>query len=232
MNIALIVAAGSSTRMQNKTPKQFLKLYGQEIILYSLITFQKNSMIDHIVIVTKEEYIAHVNNLCKKNDINKVSKIVAGGKSRQESVYLGLIAMDSIINNEKDSIVLIHDGARPFINDRIIEENIIGANKYGAIVTAIPSIDTILKSENGKIVSELQNRSEEFIVQTPQSFKYNIILNAHINAIKNNISNATDDCSLVYSINNNINIVLGERTNIKITDPLDITLAKNILKNQ
>jgi len=230
MNIALIVAAGSSTRMQNKTSKQFLKLNGQEIILYSLKKFQKNSLIDKIVIVTKDEYIDYVNNLCKKNKISKVAKIVAGGKTRQESVYLGLLSMNSIIDAANDSVILIHDGARPFINDRIIQENIDGVNKYGAVVTAIPSIDTILKSNDGKMVSDLQNRNEEYIVQTPQSFKYDIILDAHIKANKNNIINATDDCSLVYLNNKNINIVLGERTNIKITTPLDINIAKAILK--
>lgn len=220
MNIALIVAAGSSIRMRKETPKQFLLFEDKPLFVYSALAFNENKEIDSIVIVTTSQYISQVEEWCEQYQINKVKYVVKGGQTRQESVYNGLLAMKKIAKD--DDIVLIHDAARPLINQQIINDNISCCLKFGAVTTVIPANDTIIHSCDGECIDDVLNRKELYQCQTPQTFKYSIIKKAH-EAAQNN--NATDDTQLVLP-NHKIHFVQGNKANFKVTTPEDLILLK------
>ena len=224
MNIALILASGSGTRMVGlKTPKQFCLVNNKPLFLYSVEAFDKNLSIDAIVIVTQGNFVNKVQNICDENALFKVRLITEGGNTRQESVYKGLKAIKEFA--QADDIVLIHDSARPLISQDIIDNNIVGCEKYGAVETAVKTNDTILKAGES---NEVLDRSNLYQVQTPQTFRYSIILKAHEEALKKGITNATDDAQLVEGVQ----IVNGESTNFKITTIQDLKLFEAMLKKE
>ena len=224
MNIALILASGSGTRMVGlKTPKQFCLVNNKPLFLYSVEAFDKNLSIDAIVIVTQGNFVNKVQNICDENALFKVRLITEGGNTRQESVYKGLKAIKEFA--QADDIVLIHDSARPLISQDIIDNNIVGCEKYGAVETAVKINDTILKAGES---NEVLDRSSLYQVQTPQTFRYSIILKAHEEALKKGITNATDDAQLVEGVQ----IVNGESTNFKITTIQDLKLFEAMLKKE
>lgn len=223
MNIALILASGTGSRMgQNKCPKQFIDVNGLPLFLYSVKTFEQNNLIDQIVVVTNKEQIEKVKNICQEHHINKLASIVSGGKTRKESVYNGLINL----NAKNDDIILIHDSARPLVDDETITANIRECQKYGAVVTAIPAIDTIVYGENN-IIKAMPDRDNIFVEQTPQTFKYEIILKAHKQKLDN--IEVTDDCKLVHHMGIKIHFVPGSRRNFKITYQEDLDILKAFL---
>lgn len=229
MNIAVILAGGSGTRMGAvDKPKQFLEVYGKPLIIYTIETFEISSDIDEIVIVCHEDWIEELIIWCRKYDLTKVKYVISGGKTRQESSLKALYKLKETCN-EAD-IVIIHDGARPLITNRIIKENVELAKKYNAVDTVIPTNDTIVKSNNGNYISEIPLRKILYLGQTPQTFKFTTIMRAHENAIKNNIVDSTDDCQLVLKCNENVYLVNGDKFNFKITTFEDLTLFKAILK--
>ena len=175
MNFALILAAGSGSRMGNSDrPKQFLPIYGKPLMVHTIEAFEMHDEIDGVVIVTNESYIDQVKVWCKQYDLSKVKAVVAGGNSRQISVYNGLIALKEIANDS--DIVLIHDAARPLISSKIISSNIEACKKYDAVDTVIKATDTIIVSKDNETLSSIPNRSELYQGQTPQSFKLCLIL--------------------------------------------------------
>ena len=224
MNIALILASGSGTRMVGlKAPKQFCLVNNKPLFLYSVEAFDKNLSIDAIVIVTQGNFVNKVQNICDESALFKVRLITEGGNTRQESVYKGLKAIKEFA--QADDIVLIHDSARPLISQDIIDNNIVGCEKYGAVETAVKTNDTILKAGE---YNEVLDRSNLYQVQTPQTFRYSIILKAHEEALKKGIANATDDAQLVEGVQ----IVNGESTNFKITTIQDLKLFEAMLKKE
>lgn len=223
MNIALIVAAGLGTRLGNSIPKQFLIVKNKPLFMYSVETFNRCKEIDQIYIVTNYEYTQKVINWCKENKISKLAKVVIGGNTRQESVFNGLKAMNA---NDED-IILIHDSARPLVTEEIILNNIKGCKEYDAVDTAIECTDTILMSGNGQEIDNIPPRKELYQSQTPQTFKFKLIFDAHQNAIN---LQATDDCNLVKDLNKNIHLVTGNKLNFKITTQEDLKLLESILK--
>ena len=227
MNIALIVAAGSGTRMGNvDKPKQFLLIYNKPLLAYTIEAFDKNIAVDYIVVVTNKEYVDEVKNLCKTYKLNKVKNVVIGGSTRQQSVYNGLKA----IKANKDDIVIIHDAARPLVSQRIITDNINGCKLYDAVETAIKVSDTIIKSEDEEKITDIPNRKDLYQVQTPQTFKFGLILSAHENAIKSKLPDVTDDAKLVIALGHEVRLVDGDKLNFKITTSEDLTLFKALLK--
>lgn len=222
MNIALIVAAGSSLRMGNvDTPKQFINFEGKPLLIYSVDTFNKHNQIDAVVIVTSNDYIEQVNNWCKEYKLNKVKAIVSGGSTRQESVYNGLKAMKDFAKD--NDIVLIHDAARPLISEDIISNNISACEQYDAVTTVIKANDTIVHSTEGESINDVPKRKELYQSQTPQTFKYSLIMKAH-ESVAN--SDATDDTQLVLSLNRDVYLVLGDKRNFKVTTPEDLLILK------
>ena len=227
MNIALILAAGSGSRMGNADkPKQFLPIYGKPLMLHTIEAFEVHEEVDAIVIVTNQDYVDQVKVWCKQYDLLKVKAVVAGGNERQISVYNGLQAVKKIAKSDND-IVLIHDAARPLISQRIITDNIRVCEKYDACDTVIKASDTIVRSNNDESITDIPLRKELYQGQTPQTFKLNIILDAHEHAIKNNLP---DDAKLVLSLGKEVRLVQGSKQNFKITTFDDLMMLKALLK--
>ncbi len=213
---AIIVAAGNGTRMGGVINKVFLPLGEETVIEHTLNTFSSCSMIDDIILVTRECDIE----LCK--DFKGV-KVIAGGKTRQESVYNGL-------NEAEDSsLVVIHDGARALITKEIIENAIEDAKKYGASAVGVPCKDTLKSVDENGFIKATLDRESTYQIQTPQIFKREEILKAHKMAISDNFL-GTDDCGLYEKYIGKIKVTKGSYDNIKLTTPDDMIIAKNILK--
>ncbi len=230
MNIALILAAGTGSRMGNADkPKQFLLVHGKPLMVHTIEAFEVNPDVDKIVISTNEEYINEVKLMCKQFDLTKVCKIVAGGNTRQISVFNGLMGVKEA-GAKDDDIIIIHDSARPLISQRIIRENIECCKKYDAVDTVINATDTIVKSENGETISDIPIRKELYQGQTPQTFKYSIIVNAHEFAKQKEVPNVTDDTKLVLMLGHDVHLVEGDKLNFKITTFDDLMMLKALLK--
>ena len=217
---AVIVAAGSASRMQG-TDKILEPLAGEPVILRSVKAFQECDAIREIVIVTSPERILPISDLC--NGLSKVRSVVAGGKTRQDSVRLGLNAL-----SEKVKLAAIHDGARPLATWQLIDRVVRAANSYGAAAPAIPVKDTI-KTVQGGVVKDTPDRSMLQAVQTPQVFDFDLIRGALKKAFEDGAS-VTDDCSAVERLGMSVKIVEGDERNLKITTPLDLAVAKLFLE--
>ena len=226
MNGVVIVAAGTGSRMNMGINKQFIKLEGKEIIAYTIEKFYNNSNIEDIVVVVKEDE----SEFFKKEILDKYNfknvKIAYGGKERQDSVYNGLKLLD-----EKCDVVLIHDGARPFVSDKIIDKSIEEAKEHKAIVVGVPVKHTIKVIDNDKNIVDTPNRSVLWAVQTPQTFDYNILIDAYKDAFKNKFY-GTDDAMLVERIGYKVKMLEGSYNNIKITTQEDLNVGSQILRVQ
>lgn len=224
MNNVLIFAGGSGTRMNSKgRPKQFLQFYGKELIIHTLENFQNHPLIDNIVIVCIENWIPYLNQILTKYGITKVKKVVSGGSSGQESIYNGLCAINSFA--EKKSIVLIHDGVRPFINEDVITKCIESVKAHGSAITVVPAIETIVTLDDNKIQS-ITDRSKCYHARAPQCFYLNDILSAHEQAKKDGNLNMIDSASLMKFYGHELWTVPGNVDNIKITTPADFYTFK------
>ena len=229
MNIAIILAGGKGTRMGIvDQPKQFIDIYGKPIMIHTLEMFDIHEQIDAICIVGLKEWHEDIKIWVRKFEINKVKWIVEGGDTRQESVFNGLKEIENDISAE--DVVVIHDAARPLISHRIITDNIEAAKKYGAVDTVIPSADTIIQSKDNETIASIPVRKELYLGQTPQSFKFSTIWEAHNSADEETLQNATDDCRLVLSYGKNVHLVEGDKLNFKITTMEDLLLLKSIVK--
>lgn len=230
MNIGLILAAGSGTRMGNTaTPKQFLNIYNKPLIVHTIEAFEMHDEIDMIIVVTNDTYIDQVKVWCKQYDLGKVKYVVEGGSSRQESVYNGIKHLEKV-GVKNDDIILIHDAARPLISQTIITDNIAACKQYGAVDTVINASDTIIRSLDSNTIHEIQKRSEQYQGQTPQSFTFEIIKSAHDYAKKTNNTETTDDCRLVLNMGKEVHLVKGSKLNFKITTFDDLMMLKALLK--
>ena len=221
--IALVAAAGSGSRMNSEENKQFLMLGGYPLLAVTLLKLSASKLIDEIIVTARECDIVTVNKLISEFGISKVSCIVPGGKTRQESVLCGLKEA------EADSLVLIHDGARPFFSEALLEELIKSAQKHGAAAPGIIPKDTIAVVDKNGFFAEMTKRETLRGLQTPQVFKTELILKAHLKAKSENLE-FTDDCSLFTHFGGKVYITAGEANNIKITVPEDIPIAKMLME--
>ena len=223
MNSVIIVAAGSGKRMQRDINKQFIKINEKEIIAHTIDAFYKNKNIDEIIVCIKqEEEKFFQKEIIQKNNFENI-KIAYGGKERQDSIYNGLKCVDKNCN-----IVLIHDGARPFVDNRIIDESILTAKKKKAVVVGVPVKDTIKIVMDGNI-TDTPNRANLWSAQTPQTFDYKLITKAYDEAYKSNYY-GTDDSMLVENIGQEVTMIMGSYENIKITSPEDLNIGEQILR--
>lgn len=224
MNSVIILSGGRGKRMGADISKQFISINDKPILYYTIKKFMDNKLIDEIILVLPKEEIDYCKReVLEKNGL-KVDKIVEGGKERQDSVFNGLKAI------EKTDIVLIHDGARPFVTDRIIEEGINSAKKFKAAAPGVMPKDTIKIKDKDGLSKETLKREELVAVQTPQVFDYNLILECHEKVKENNIK-VTDDTMVVEKFGHRVFLYDGEYTNIKITTPEDLILAKYLANN-
>lgn len=222
MNGVVIVAAGTGSRMKKDINKQFIKLKNKEIVAHTIEKFYNSENIDDIVVVIREDEEEYFNkNIKEKYGFTNI-KVAHGGNERQDSVFNGI----KMLKKECD-VVLIHDGARPFVTDDIIKKSINKANEHNAIVVGVKVKDTIkVVSDNGNIV-DTPNRSYLWAVQTPQVFKYDIITKAYEDAYNNNYY-GTDDAMLVERIGYNVKMIEGSYNNIKITTQEDLEFGEQI----
>ena len=232
-NIAIIFAGGVGSRMGSEIPKQFLQVYGKEIIIHTLEKFQYNDNVDLIYVGCVEEYIHDFEQMVQKYHITKipVDGIIPGGTSGQDTIYKVLKRARE--DNPGDSICLIHDGVRPLITDDLINKCIKSVQEYGSAVTVTKAFETPIISEDGEKVKEVLPRKFVYTAQAPQSFRLDDILAAHkkIRATEEGYDNPriVDSCSLMKECGNTVHIVEGNRGNIKVTTLDDyITLLGNL----
>ena len=219
---AVIVAAGSASRMGG-IDKVMAQLKGEPMIVRTVRAFQQCDAVQEIVIVTREDLIRPISSLCAQMD--KVKAVVAGGKSRQESVWLGLNALSKDVK-----LAAIHDGARPLISNAVIDRTVRAAHTYGAAAPAVPVKDTIKVVKSG-LVMATPDRANLRAVQTPQVFDFDLLRGALKKAEDENAS-LTDDCSAVERMGMSVKIVEGEERNLKVTTPLDLKIAEMLLEEE
>ena len=219
---AILPSAGSGKRMGENIPKQFLKIQNKPIFVYTLEKFDSCALINEIVLVVRIEDVDVVKQLVKKWGIKKVTRVVAGGEERQDSVLNGLKAL-----SEEIDVVVVHDAVRPFVSIKKIEEVVKIALEKDAAILAIPIKDTIKRGRDGYVEATL-NRKLLWAVQTPQVFKVDLIKKAFEKAKEDGIY-ATDDSSLVERLGHPVYIVEGEEKNIKITSPEDLLIAETFV---
>ena len=217
---AVIVAAGSASRMGG-IDKVMAPLHGEPMVVRTVRQFQNCDAIREIVIVTREDLLIPISDLC--HGFDKVKAVVVGGKSRDESVWQGLNAL-----SDKVKLVAVQDGARPFADWSLIDRVVRAANSYGAAAPAIPVKDTI-KVVKGGVVNNTPNRSELQAVQTPQVFDFDLLRGA-LQKAKADGAAITDECSAVERLGMSVRIVEGDERNIKITTPLDLKIAELLLE--
>ncbi len=218
---AIIVAAGNSRRMGQNINKQFLLIDGIPVLAHTLGKFDAAETISDIVIVTKPEDMLTIQDMVKEFGIRKVRDIVPGGKTRQESVIRGL----SCVLNE--SLVAVHDGARPFISAEKIDELVKAAEAFVAVAPGVIPKDTVKSITSNGVVSHTPDRNTLRLIQTPQVFRADVLKLAYIRAEESGFE-GTDDCSVAENSGIEIHIIEGENTNIKVTTPEDLPIAETI----
>ena len=219
MNNVLIFAGGAGRRMNSRSkPKQFLKLYGKEIIIHTLENFQNHPEVDNIVVVCIKGWVNYLQNLLAQYGMDKVRLIVAGGKTGQESIYNGLCALSDFAPD--DSVVLVHDGVRPFVTDTLISDCIKSVKKNGSAVTVTPATETIIELKDKKIQA-ITDRSKCYLAKAPQCFYLGELLAAHEKALKDGKTDMIDSATLMKHYGHTLYVVEGSADNIKITTPAD-----------
>lgn len=222
MTTAIIVAAGRGSRMGTKTPKQFLELAGEPVLVHTLRRVAACPDIDRILVALPPEEMGFFSSLLERA-VPSVG-IVAGGGHRQESVFNALQAIDRL----RTDIVVVHDGVRPLVTDGDFSRVIARAREAGAAILATPVRDTIKEVEGDRIVRTLDRR-RLYLAQTPQAFRAEILIEAHERARREGIM-ATDDAALVERCGHPVVVVEGSPDNIKITWPEDLLLAEALLR--
>lgn len=221
----VVPAAGSASRMEG-TDKIMAELGGRPVIVHSLLALQECPYVDEIVVVTREDQMADVGQLVRAWDCTKVSRIVRGGASRAESVWIGLNRVD-----ERAKLIGIHDGARPLVSQALLEEVFTVAARTGAAAPAVPVKDTIKAVDDREVVEQTVPRENLRAVQTPQVFDAAIIKAALQQAIENKVP-VTDDCAAVEALGMKISLTKGAYENIKITTQVDLALGEAVLQWQ
>ncbi|MBN7576937.1 MULTISPECIES: 2-C-methyl-D-erythritol 4-phosphate cytidylyltransferase [Clostridium] len=221
---AIVLAGGRGKRMGYIQSKQYIDLNGAPILYYTLKQFIENDLIDKIILVVPEDE----KDYCEREVLNKyglkIDDLVSGGNERQESVYNALEKL------EKSDIVLIHDGARPFVSQKIINDAVEYAKRYKAAAPGVMPKDTIKIKDSNNFSVDTLVRSELVAIQTPQAFDFNLIYECH-KEIKKRCISVTDDTSVVELLGHKVYIYEGDYKNIKITTPEDLILAEYFVKN-
>ena len=231
INIAVIFAGGVGSRMHSKErPKQFLEMYNKPIIIHTLEHFQNHPMIDAIVVVCIESWISYLNELLYKFRIEKVKKVVPGGETGQLSIYHGLKAAKEVANEEK-AVVLIHDGVRPLITEKLITNNIEAVRRYGSAITTAKVKETILVvNEQDSSIDYVPSRNNSRVAKAPQSFWLDEILSAQEKALAKGERDWIDSCTLMQEYGFKMHLIDGPSQNIKITTPEDFYTMRAILE--
>ncbi len=226
---AIVLSAGQGKRMETSTQKQYLELEGKPIIYYSLKVFEDSQIIDDIVLVVGEgqkEYVCE--EILNKYGFSKVRAVVYGGKERYDSVWQGILALTA-----QQGYVFIHDGARPFVDEDILNRAYDTVIRYGACAAGMPSKDTIKLVDDESFTVKTPKRKYMWVVQTPQVFESSLITDAYSKLMREDSANVTDDAMVVEQMMKvPVKLFEGSYENIKITTPEDLEVASALLKRK
>ncbi|MCX2717883.1 2-C-methyl-D-erythritol 4-phosphate cytidylyltransferase [Helicobacter sp. MIT 21-1697] len=223
-NYAVILASGIGSRLNESLPKQFSKIAGKSILEHTIEIFEKTPNIDEIILVILPDYRILTQEIILKNNYQKISKILNGGKTRKQSSCIGIMSL-----KDTEANVLIHDCARPFLSQDIITKCLEALQTYSAVDVAIPATDTIIEVSPCHLITNIPQRDKLMCGQTPQAFKLSLIQKAH--QLAKDDENFTDDCGLILKYNlGEVFVVQGESENIKITYPQDLVLADKLFQ--
>lgn len=232
MNIGVIFAGGIGQRMKTtKRPKQFLEMHKKPIIIYTLEHFENHPDIDAVAIACVEEWIPYMQELVEKFRITKVRKIVPGGETGQMSIFNGLMAAKEIAGDEK-SVVLIHDGVRPLINEKVISDNIASVKSNGSSITSAIVKETIMVVKDDNSIDYVPDRAHSRVAKAPQSFWLDDILAVHHKAQEDKIYDFIDSCTMMKYYGHTLFLIDGPYENIKITTPDDFYTMRALLDAQ
>ena len=230
-NVAVIFAGGTGQRMNTRTkPKQFLELHGKPVLVYTLEQFQQHKMIDGIVLVMLESWIDHCWELAELYRLDKVKAIVQGGETCQASIFCGLTKASELYG--EDSVVLIHDGVRPLIDEGTITKAIECARQHGSAITVSPAVETVTVRDGEGVVGQIIDRSRCQLAKAPQCFRLGEILCAHRRAREEGKNDYIDSASLMRSYGHTLYTVEGTPENIKITTPGDFYIFRAIMDSR
>lgn len=220
---AIIPAAGRGRRFGRGFNKVLAEASGKPIIAHTLAAFQASALIDGVILVCGAEDTPACRQIVDRFGLSKVTAVIEGGSHRQESVWNGLRRLP-----DETSIVVIHDGARPLVNERIIAESVSAASSYGAAVAAVPVTDTIKIADPEGVVVSTPDRDQLFAIQTPQAFRRELIVEAHRRAISDGFY-GTDDAALVERLGTSVRLFTGSPQNIKVTEPHDLEVVSTMM---
>jgi len=208
--------------------KPYLDLAGIPILAHSLMVFQRCPLVNEIVVVVaRGDEQGCIGSVIDPYMIEKAHRVIVGGESRQESVFNGLRSLTS-----DTDMVIVHDCARPFVTEEMIRDTLEAAGEWGAATVAVPVKDTIKEADDERFVTKTLNRHSLWTIQTPQTFRYDLLLQAHLYARENNIR-VTDDASLIEKLGDHrVKLVMGTSENMKVTTPGDLTIANAILESR
>lgn len=228
MNIALITAAGTGTRMHQDIPKQFINVYDKPIIIYTLEAFQKHPDIDGILVVCLEGWHDILKAYARQFGITKLIETVDGGENGQESIFNGLSYLHEHYSG-KDA-VLVHDGNRPLVSQDIISDSLAKCKRYGSAIAAIPCAEVILLSDDKVSSNQSFPREKSMRTQTPHTFLLEKLYQDHLEAQKRGIFNTAASCALLIELGETLFFSAGEEKNMKITTMEDLEMFKAIIR--
>ena len=227
--IAIIPAAGQGKRLQPvlDEPKQFTRLAGRPLLAHTLEAFQQCDIVDQIIIPAHPDYITRIwQDVVEKFELNKVTNVIPGGATRQDSVWQGM----ALLREHHPEIVIVHDAARPFITSGTIEESVSVAREFGGCVVGMPAVDTV-KRVKQDIIQSTEDRRNLWTAQTPQTFRYELLLRAFEKAHEDNFT-GTDESMLVERLGEPVKMIQSHSINFKITTQMDLVMAKFFLRSQ
>jgi 2-C-methyl-D-erythritol 4-phosphate cytidylyltransferase len=227
MNVALLTAAGSGTRMHQDIPKQFIHVDNKPVIIYTMEAFQNHPSIDAIIVVTLESWSAVLWAYAKQFNITKLKWVIPGGETGQESIFKGLSTLREELSD--DDVVLVHDGNRPLVSSQIISDSLATFSKYGSAVTAIPCTEVVFESDDGVSSCVSTEREKLFRTQTPHTYRLGELYSAHIEAQKRGIINTAASCMLMKELGKMTYFSKGSEENLKITTLDDLKIFKALL---
>lgn len=227
MNIALIIAGGSGSRMQQDIPKQFLSVHDKPIIIYTLEAFQRHPEIDCIAVVCLEGWERTLEAYARQFNIVKLKHIIPGGENGQSSIRNGVFELEKYYGGE--DLVLVHDAIRPMVSEEIISDCIHKTLEYGSGIASIPCAEAMVVTETGHGASESYDRSRLKRTQTPQGFSLQRLGEAHREALKRGITNSVASVTLMLELGQSVELSLGSEKNLKLTTVEDIDIFKALL---
>lgn len=227
MNVALLTAAGSGTRMQLNIPKQFIHVDDKPIIIYTMEAFQNHPSIDAIIVVTIDSWSDVLWAYAKQFGITKLKWVVPGGDSGQESIRKGLDVLKRELSDE--DVVLVHDGNRPLVSSQIISDSLATFSKYGSAVAAIPCTEVVFESDDGLTSMVSTERERLLRTQTPHTYRIGDLYSAHLEAQSRGLTNTAASCMLMKELGRMTYFSKGSEENLKITTPEDLKIFKALL---